>query len=245
MRRHVSLSCWISARQLVSLASIAAASSTLVLAQNSDANTYRLPPKALADLIDAPPTPGVSFSPDKTRMIIMDRPNMPPISELAQPELRLAGTRINPRTNGRSRGRHSIRLTIKDVADGRERIIAGIPDGSRIGIASWSPDGARIAGLGVVGSGQVGRAAQQLRDTLVQYFQRLLRGDAGRDSGLDASAPAPRACFRFAGPTPSTRRFRSCRPGGKLANSESRAAPPSARRVGGLGRPRPGRSNRG
>ncbi|MCH7873013.1 MAG: S9 family peptidase, partial [Planctomycetes bacterium] len=145
MRRHACLSCWMIARRIVALTSIAAVSATLGLAQNSDANAYRMPPKAVADLIDASPTPGVSFSPDKSYMIIMDRPSMPPIAELAQPELRLAGTRINPRTNGRSRGRYSIRLTIKDVADGREQIIAGMPDEARIGNVSWSPDGARIA----------------------------------------------------------------------------------------------------
>ena len=140
MRRHACLSCWMIARRIVALTSIAAVSATLGLAQNSDANAYRMPPKAVADLIDASPTPGVSFSPDKSYMIIMDRPSMPPIAELAQPELRLAGTRINPRTNGRSRGRYSIRLTIKDVADGREQIIAGMPDEARIGNVSWSPD---------------------------------------------------------------------------------------------------------
>ena len=140
-----SLSIHLGGRRCALAVAIAASLSTVALAQMSDAGGYRMPPKALADLIDAPPTPRVSFSPDKSLMIIMDRPNMPSIAELAQPELRLAGTRINPRTNGRSRGSHTIRLTVKDVVGGGERMITGIPDGARIGGVSWSPDGARVA----------------------------------------------------------------------------------------------------
>ncbi|MGI9182798.1 MAG: hypothetical protein ACR2H9_20150, partial [Longimicrobiaceae bacterium] len=60
---------------------------------------YRVPPKAIADLVDAPPTPAVSLSPDKDWLLLMELPNLPPLSDLAQPELLLAGLRLNPRTH--------------------------------------------------------------------------------------------------------------------------------------------------
>jgi len=64
---------------------------------------YRMPPKVIADLVDAPLPPSVSIGPNQDWMLIMAHPGLPPIKELSQPELRLAGLRINPRTNGQSR----------------------------------------------------------------------------------------------------------------------------------------------
>jgi hypothetical protein len=56
------------------------------------ASGYRLPPKEIAEIVDAPPEPLLSFSPDRSLVLQLSRPppNMP-ISELARPELKLAG----------------------------------------------------------------------------------------------------------------------------------------------------------
>ena len=48
---------------------------------------YRMPPKAIADLVDAPLPPSVSIGPNQNWMLLMEMPSLPPISELAQPEL--------------------------------------------------------------------------------------------------------------------------------------------------------------
>ncbi len=109
------------------------------------ATGYKMPPKAIADLIDAPPTPAVSFSPRNDVMLIMERPSLPPISELAAPEARLAGLRLNPRTNGRSRAEYFTKLIVKTLSDGKESTIAGLPNDARIGRPRWSPDGKYIA----------------------------------------------------------------------------------------------------
>ena len=47
-------------------------------AQTPPVATYRLPPKEIVDLVDAPPTPGVSFSPDRRWMLVLDAPSFPP-----------------------------------------------------------------------------------------------------------------------------------------------------------------------
>src|SRR5687768_14091028 len=110
--------------------------------------TYQLPPKAIADVIDAPETPDVSLSPDRRWMLLMGKPGSPPISELAEPELRLAGLRINPRTSGPSRAGHYTDLTLISIEDGRlgaRREITGLPPAARIGGVHWSPDSSRIA----------------------------------------------------------------------------------------------------
>jgi hypothetical protein len=39
---------------------------------------YKMPPKAIADLVDAPGTPGVSVSPNKKHILILERSAVPP-----------------------------------------------------------------------------------------------------------------------------------------------------------------------
>ncbi|MFC1719022.1 TolB family protein, partial [Candidatus Poribacteria bacterium] len=106
---------------------------------------YLMPPKAIADLVDAPITPDVSASPNQDWILIMEQPSLPPISELAQPELKLAGLRINPRNNGSSRSSYSTSLALKSLVDNTERPIAGLPSDARISSVTWSPDSRLIA----------------------------------------------------------------------------------------------------
>ncbi len=106
---------------------------------------YMEPPSILADMVDAPPTPGVSLSPDGKWILLLDRPGLPSIEEVAQPELRLAGLRINPRTNGRSRMRSLSGLRFRRLSDGVEHSVKGLPADARINYLTWSPDGQRIA----------------------------------------------------------------------------------------------------
>ena len=56
---------------------------------------YRLPPQEIIDLVDVPPEPNLSFSPDRRMVLQLYRPPpLPPISELARPELKLAGASL-------------------------------------------------------------------------------------------------------------------------------------------------------
>ena len=64
---------------------------------------YQTPPKVVMDILDAPAFPQVQISSDRSRMLIIERANMPAIADLAQPMLRLAGSRcddIFPRGTG-------------------------------------------------------------------------------------------------------------------------------------------------
>ncbi|MDQ7051765.1 MAG: hypothetical protein Q9P14_02250 [candidate division KSB1 bacterium] len=116
-----------------------------VFAQSGTEYQYRMPPKAIVDLADAPPTPSVSLSPDSRWLLVMERPNLLPLRELAQPELRLAGRRFNPRTNGPSRSRYYTQLSLLNLDDRSTRPILGLPDDPRIRDIRWSPDGRWIA----------------------------------------------------------------------------------------------------
>jgi dipeptidyl aminopeptidase/acylaminoacyl peptidase len=65
---------------------------------------------------------------------------MPAIAELAQPMLRLAGARINPRTSGPQSPAPFAGLVLKRIADGSERRIT-VPAPATLSYVSWSPNG--------------------------------------------------------------------------------------------------------
>lgn len=105
---------------------------------------YRQPPSPISQILDARPTPGIDISPDHTRILFLDRRSLPSIAEVAAPELGLAGTRINPKTNGPSRSPGLAGLRIREL-EGKDEIKIETPVGGRIGSASWALDGKSIA----------------------------------------------------------------------------------------------------
>jgi dipeptidyl aminopeptidase/acylaminoacyl peptidase len=113
---------------------------------------YQLPPKPIADILDARPLPTASVSPSRQDVALLERASMPTIAELSQPMLRLAGARINPRTNGPHRPRTSgaprylslTGITLLHLPDGKKAHIAA-PPGSRLSWIGFSPDGRRLA----------------------------------------------------------------------------------------------------
>ena len=124
----------------ICLAAAIGAIPALVAAQDG----YRQPPAPIAQILDAEPTPAVSVSPDHSWLLLLERKDLPPISEVAGPELRLAGERISPRTNDRTRERGFDGLRLRSISGGAERSIE-TPPGGRLGDVSWSADGSRIA----------------------------------------------------------------------------------------------------
>ena len=68
------------------------------LSLSAQENSYQRPPKVIEDMALAPLTPAVEFNGDYTQMMQLHGFSYTPLSELAQPELRLAGARINPDT---------------------------------------------------------------------------------------------------------------------------------------------------
>ena len=131
--------CAVAASLILALASVPL---TAVPATAQEA--YQTPPPELAALVDAPLRPAVSLSPGGAILLLMERPSLPTIAEVSAPELRLAGLRINPRTNGPSRARPFSGLTLRTL-DGQERPMVGLPPKARIRNVEWSPDGSHIA----------------------------------------------------------------------------------------------------
>src|SRR5262249_41588126 len=82
---------------------------------------YQKPPEPIRKVLDAPTAPTASVSPDRSVMLLADGERYPSIADLAQPVLRLAGVRINPRTNGPQRPPRYTAFTLVSIADGKSR----------------------------------------------------------------------------------------------------------------------------
>jgi dipeptidyl aminopeptidase/acylaminoacyl peptidase len=118
---------------------------SLVVVLGVSAQTpYKLPPKEVVDIIDAPPTPRVVMNPTRDAMLLIEYKPQPSIALLSQPYYRIAGLRINPDLNARQRINQDVGLVVKWVADNKEVRIK-LPDGAMIGNPSWSNDGSKIA----------------------------------------------------------------------------------------------------
>lgn len=113
---------------------------------------YQKPPKEIADVLDAPAIPATSVSPAKDKMVLLEPLRYPPIAELAEPMLRLAGLRINPLTNAQHRQPYVVKVTLKNIADGKETPVS-LPAGAKIISPSWSADGKYIAAGNVTPKG--------------------------------------------------------------------------------------------
>ncbi len=114
--------------------------SSIVLAQEP----YKLPPKDVVDIVTAPPTPRAMISPTGDTMILIEYESMPSIAYMAQPLLRIAGTRITPKYNSRQVTSFYTGLTIKVIKDG-STIPIDLPKGAKLGSPRWSFDGSWIA----------------------------------------------------------------------------------------------------
>jgi dipeptidyl aminopeptidase/acylaminoacyl peptidase len=127
--------------QLVAIAVLVSATSY------ADELTYQRPPKAVASFVDAAPIPQARLGPDRQTLLLSTPLAFPSIAEVAEPELRLAGLRINPRNRATARRPFAQRLELLDIRAkaAAVRLIRGLPDGARIGDVEWSPDGASIA----------------------------------------------------------------------------------------------------
>ena len=101
---------------------------------------YQLPPPALQAIVDAPRPPQLLLGPRRDLAALMQTPALPGIAVVAQPELKLAGLRINPRTYGASRFTFGTDLWLLDIASGKELRLQGLPQPLAIASVLWSPD---------------------------------------------------------------------------------------------------------
>jgi dipeptidyl aminopeptidase/acylaminoacyl peptidase len=136
-------------RLFFTLVLIAAASA----AAPQEALKYQVPPDEILKIVDAPVTPIVSISPDKSKIIVITRAPIITISELSEEELRIAGLRINPATSGPSRQTYNKGFLIMNLDGSGSGEVSGLPDNPNLGTPEWSPDGTKFAFTNTLKSG--------------------------------------------------------------------------------------------
>jgi len=105
---------------------------------------YRLPPPEVVALVDTPPAPGVSLSPDGKWMLLTERNALPPIADLARRMLRLAGMRIDPASNSRFQTGYDIALRLRPT-ESDEALHVPLGKDARLASVSWSHDSRSFA----------------------------------------------------------------------------------------------------
>ncbi len=117
---------------------------------------YAVPPANLLKVLKAPPPPAPSMDPTGRRLLLITSQTYPSITRVAQPYLKLAGVRLEPRNRSRhdTPGGYGIPacmsdFVLVDIASGKETQVA-LPAKACPGAALWSPDGQRFAFQNVV-----------------------------------------------------------------------------------------------
>jgi dipeptidyl aminopeptidase/acylaminoacyl peptidase len=105
---------------------------------------YQKAPEAIRKILDLPAPPQASLSPAGGHLLLLERRSYPSIAELSQPFLRLAGTRINPRTNGPHMAMSYTGIAVQPAGAGKA-IRLKLPEGGRAGAPLWSADGRHFA----------------------------------------------------------------------------------------------------
>ena len=106
---------------------------------------YQVPHKNILELANAPMPPSMSINSDGTKALLIYREQYQRIEDLSEDELRLAGLRINPKTNISSRTRFYTNLELFDPVTKKSATISGLPSQPKIANVSWSPSQNYIA----------------------------------------------------------------------------------------------------
>lgn len=106
---------------------------------------YKTPPKDVADMLLAKRPPNVSVDDKGEWMLFMESSSYPSVAELARPELRIAGLRINPANFAPSRQTFLTGLYLKNSKTDKEYKISGLPFPLFAGSVSWNGNDKKIA----------------------------------------------------------------------------------------------------
>ena len=108
---------------------------------------YQVPPDEIFELVDINLPPRVLMDDNKRYIIHLYRDTYKTIEELSEKEMRLAGLRLNPKTNIGSRITYYKNIKISDLDDDNHspKQVNGMPSNPRIANIKWSPDQTKIA----------------------------------------------------------------------------------------------------
>ncbi len=113
----------------------------------SQTDGYQTPPKDIVDMLLARPAASVSTDDKAEWMLMLERDAYPGLDELAKPEIRIAGMRFNPENFARSRQTFTNNIYLKQLSNGQEFKLAGLPVPLNASAFRWSPNDKKVAFL--------------------------------------------------------------------------------------------------
>ncbi len=111
---------------------------------------YKTPPKDIADMLLAKPTPQISIDDKGEWVVFIEINSYPSVEELARPELRIAGLRINPANYAPSRQNLINNIYLKNILQDKEYKITGLPSPLYASGVTWSPNYKKVAFMQVL-----------------------------------------------------------------------------------------------
>lgn len=114
---------------------------------------YQKPPASILELVDVERAPIVSIDSQKEQMVFYYRDAFKTLNDLNQDEMRLAGLRINPKTNISSTTSFYTDIKYKKLNEKELQQISGLPQNARITHTSFSPDETKLAFTNTVETG--------------------------------------------------------------------------------------------
>ncbi|MBA2319955.1 MAG: S9 family peptidase, partial [Deltaproteobacteria bacterium] len=102
------------------------------------------PPDDVLAVLNAPEIPVVQVNPTRDLLLLLTPVRYPPLADKAAPMVKVAGLRINPRTNGF----HGVSGAVSPAllsAEGGEIRPLPLPEGLRVLDVAWTADGDRFA----------------------------------------------------------------------------------------------------
>lgn len=115
--------------------------------------TYQKPSSEILELVDVERAPIVSMDSKKQTLVYLYTSMYQSIEEVSETELKIAGQRINPKINARSKQRYYTRIEVQKNRTGALQTVKGLPANLKLINLSWSPNDQFIAFGNVVEKG--------------------------------------------------------------------------------------------
>lgn len=114
---------------------------------------FQKPPREILELADVVQPPRMVTDRARRTMALLTRPNYKTLRELSEPELKLAGIRVNPQNHDRSRMTAYTSLVLQAFPSGTPIPVSGLPADLRMEYAGFSPQGTYFSFVQVLKTG--------------------------------------------------------------------------------------------
>lgn len=113
--------------------------------KGQEGTLYQKPPKEILDLADFERAPTLITDSKNNNFIFLYRNTYKSLEDLSEPEMRLAGLRINPKTNIASATTYTNNIKYKAIREKDPKQVEGLPSNPKLSNFTWSPDETKIA----------------------------------------------------------------------------------------------------